>query len=66
MATKSDKDRREKKTLVPPPVPGGTEYVNGTWTWLDNLMGDRRMREAVDREARKREMHVDELPEGFV
>lgn len=35
---------------IPPPVRGGTSYVESLGRWVDNLLGDERMHRAVQRE----------------
>jgi len=43
-------DNMESKTKLPRPVPGGTEHIESLGRFIDNLMGDARIRKAVERE----------------
>ena len=39
-------------TLAPPPVADGTEYRGSLGRWVDDLLGDRRIRESVREDLR--------------
>jgi len=48
--TSSELEFPEGEAKLPRPVPGGTEHIESLGHFIDNLMGDARMRKAVDRE----------------
>jgi hypothetical protein len=48
---------------LPPPVPGGTEYYESLGKWIDNLLGDERIRRRVDAELRPHYLREDEMPD---
>ena len=43
-------DRAESTTLIPPPVPGGTDHLESLGSLVDGALGDRRIRRAVEAE----------------
>jgi hypothetical protein len=53
----------ESKAKLPRPVPGGTEHIESLGHFIDNLMGDARMRKAVERELEPLYLKDDEAPE---
>jgi hypothetical protein len=48
---------------IPPPVDGGTEYLESLGRWVDNLMGDARERRAAGRRLEPITMSDDDAPE---
>ena len=56
-------DNMESKTKLPRPVPGGTEHIESLGRFIDNLMGDARIRKAVERELEPLYLKKDEAPE---
>lgn len=53
----------ESKATLPRPVPGGTEHIESLGHFIDNLMGDARIRKAVERELEPLYLKDDEAPE---
>src|SRR2546430_17023822 len=56
-------DDPEFAALLPTAVDGGTQSVESLGRWVDDLMGDARIRRAVDRELTPMTMRDDEMPE---
>jgi len=48
---------------LPRPVPGGTDHLESLGHFIDNLMGDARMRKAAERELEPLFLKEDETPE---
>jgi hypothetical protein len=48
---------------LPPPVPDGTMYLESLGRFLDNLLGDARMRRATARELETLWLRDEEVPE---
>lgn len=48
---------------LPRPVPGGTDHLESLGRFIDNLMGDARMRKAAERELEPLFLKEDEAPE---
>ena len=59
----SDFEITESKAKLPRPVPGGTEHIESLGHFIDNLMGDARMRKAVERKLEPLYLKDDEAPE---
>jgi hypothetical protein len=51
------------RAKLPRPVPGGTEHIESLGHFIDNLMGDARIRKAVERELEPLYLEKDEAPE---
>lgn len=51
------------ETKAPPPVDGGTEYIESLGRFVDDLMGDSRMRERTRRELEPFYLRDEEMPE---
>ncbi|MGH2691862.1 MAG: hypothetical protein ACRDHM_05095 [Actinomycetota bacterium] len=56
-------DARLKEGRLPPPVPGGTGYVESLGKWIDNLLGAERDRRRVEAELRGQYLTEDEMPD---
>ena len=48
---------------APPPVPGGTMYLESLGRWVDNLMGDERIHRRAQRELAPRYLQPEEVPQ---
>ena len=53
----------ESRAKLPRPVPGGTEHIESLGHFIDNLMGDARIRKAVERELEPLYLEKGEAPE---
>lgn len=51
-----------EESKLPPPVPGGTMYLESLGRWIDNLLGDERIRRAAQRELSPQYLREDEAP----
>ncbi|MGH2527860.1 MAG: hypothetical protein ACRDH0_00720 [Actinomycetota bacterium] len=64
----AEKENREfevtvSKAKLPRPVPDGTEHIESLGHLIDNLMGDARIRKAVERELEPLYLKEDGAPE---
>jgi len=55
--------RETKQVKVPPPVPGGTTYLESLGRWVDNLLGDERIHQAAQRELAPSYLQEEEAPQ---
>jgi hypothetical protein len=56
-------DPKPEPARVPPPVPGGTGYVESLGKWIDNLLGAERDRRRAEAELRPHYLREDEVPD---
>ncbi len=61
--TATDPPAPEESERIPRPVPGGTEHIESLGHFIDNIMGDARMRKAVERELERLYLKDDEAPQ---
>jgi len=52
-----------QETRMPPPVPGGTMYLESLGRWVDNLMGDERTHRTAERELAPRYLQQEQVPQ---
>lgn len=62
VATQPKVEQYEDQEMIRPPVPGGTGYVDSLGSFIDNLMGDRRISKKVDREIREQIVEMNSRP----
>ncbi|MGH9197735.1 MAG: hypothetical protein ACRD1T_18580 [Acidimicrobiia bacterium] len=60
---KAKDEAAENDRWLPPPVPGGTWHVESLGRWIDNLLGDARIRRRVEAELRPHFLREDEMPD---
>src|SRR5688572_9848970 len=51
-----------EEVRIPPPVPGGTMYVESLGRWVDKLMGDERIHREAQEELAPHYLREDETP----
>lgn len=56
-------DPEPEETRLPPPVPGGTGYVESLGKWIDNLLGAERDRKHAEAALRPHYLREDEMPD---
>lgn len=50
------------ESKIPPPVPGGTRYIESLGRWIDDLLGDARDRRKAAEALAPRLLTEDEMP----
>jgi hypothetical protein len=56
-------ESRGRQGRLPPPVSGGTGYLESLGKWIDNLLGAERDRRHVEADLRGQYLREDEVPD---